>query len=81
MEVAFDGGVLGGAVHAPDLTVICVTQRAVFGFHAAKAIDQYGREYPAPVVTRVVAAAYLAPMRNWIKLHGGLTRAPFSWRT
>lgn len=27
---------------------ICVTQRAVFGFHAAKAIDQYGREYPAP---------------------------------
>ena len=31
---------------------ICVTQRAVFGFHAAKAIDQYGREYPAPEVTR-----------------------------
>jgi hypothetical protein len=55
---------------------ICVTQRAVFGFHAAKAIDQYGREYPAPEVTRVVAAAYPAPIRNWIKLHGGLTRAP-----
>jgi hypothetical protein len=55
---------------------ICVTQRAVFGFHAAKAIDQYGREYPAPEVTRVVAAAYPAPIHNWIKLHGGLTRAP-----
>ena len=55
---------------------ICVTQRAVFGFHAAKAIDQYGREYPAPEVTRVVAAAYPAPIRNWIKLHDGLTRAP-----
>jgi hypothetical protein len=55
---------------------ICVTQRAVFGFHAAKAIDQYGREYPAAEVTRVVAAAYPAPIRNWIKLHGGLTRAP-----
>ena len=55
---------------------ICVTQRAVFGFHAAKAIDQYGREYPAPEVTSVVAAAYPAPIRNWIKLHGGLTRAP-----
>jgi hypothetical protein len=55
---------------------ICVTQRAVFGFHAAKAIDQYGGEYPAPEVTRVVAAAYPAPIRNWIKLHGGLTRAP-----
>jgi hypothetical protein len=55
---------------------ICVTQRAVFGFHAAKAIDQYGREYPAPVATRVVAAAYPAPIRNWIRRHGGLTRIP-----
>jgi hypothetical protein len=27
-------------------------------------------------VTRVVAAAYPAPIHNWIKLHGGLTRAP-----
>jgi hypothetical protein len=55
---------------------ICVTPRAEFGFHAARAIDQYGREYPAPDVTRVVAAAYPAPIRNWIKLHGGLTRTP-----
>jgi hypothetical protein len=55
---------------------ICVTQRAVFGFHAAKAIDEYGREYSAPEVTRVVAAAYPVPIRNWIKQHGGLTRAP-----
>jgi len=55
---------------------ICVTQRAVFGFHAAKAIDQYGREYPAPEATRVVAAAYPAPIRNWIRRHGGLTRIP-----
>jgi hypothetical protein len=55
---------------------MCVTQRAVFGFHAARAIDQYGRESAAPDVTRAVAAAYPAPIRNWIKLHGGLTRAP-----
>jgi hypothetical protein len=55
---------------------ICVTQRAVFGFHAARAIDQYGREYPAPEATRVVGAAYPAPIRHWIKLHGGLTRTP-----
>jgi hypothetical protein len=55
---------------------ICVTPRAVFGFHAARAIDQYGREYPAPEATRVVAAAYPAPIRHWIKRHGGLTRAP-----
>jgi hypothetical protein len=39
---------------------ICVTQRAVFGFHAARAIDQYSREYPAPEATRVVAASYSA---------------------
>jgi hypothetical protein len=55
---------------------LCVTRRAVFGFHAARAIDQYGREYPAPEATRVVAAAYPAPIRNWIKRHGGLTRTP-----
>jgi len=55
---------------------ICVTQRAVLGFHAARAIDQYGREYPAPDVTRAVAAAYPTPIRNWIRRHGGLTRAP-----
>jgi hypothetical protein len=55
---------------------ICVTRRAVLGFHAAKAIDQYGREYPAPDVTREVAAAYPPSVRNWIRLHGGLTRAP-----
>jgi len=55
---------------------ICVTRRAVFGFHAARAVDQYGREYPAPDVTREVAAAYPAPIRNWIRRHGGLTGSP-----
>ena len=55
---------------------ICVTRRAVFGFHAARAIDQYGREYPAPEATRVVAASYPRLVRNWIRRHGGLTRTP-----
>ena len=55
---------------------ICVTRRAVFGFHAAKAIDRYGREYPAPEVTREVADAYPPPVRNWIARHGGLTGTP-----
>jgi hypothetical protein len=55
---------------------ICITPRAVFGFHAARAIDQYGREYPAPEATRVVDAAYPAQIRRWIRLHGGLTRTP-----
>lgn len=55
---------------------ICVTPRAVFGFHAARAVDQYGREYPAPEATRAVGAAYPAPIRKWINRHGGLTRKP-----
>jgi hypothetical protein len=55
---------------------ICVTQRAVLGFHAARAFDEHGLEYPAPEVTREVADAYPARIRYWIKRHGGLTRAP-----
>jgi hypothetical protein len=54
---------------------ICVMRQAVFGFHAARAVDQFGREYPAPEATRAVAAAYPAPIRDWIRRHGGLTRA------
>jgi hypothetical protein len=55
---------------------ICVTKRAVLGFHAARLVDQYGEEFPAPEATRVVAEAYPAPIRNWIRRHGGLTRRP-----
>ena len=55
---------------------ICVTRRAVLGFHAARLVDQYGEEFPAPEATRVVAEAYPAPIRNWIRRHGGLTRRP-----
>ena len=53
---------------------ICVTRRAVLGFHAARAVDRYGRVYAAPEATRVVAATYPAPVRAWIARHGGLTR-------
>lgn len=57
---------------------ICVTPRAVLGFHAAKVTDQYGAEYPAEArtVTRAVAATYPAPVRAWIRRHGGLTDRP-----
>ena len=55
---------------------ICVTERAVLGFHAARLIDQYGEEFPSQEATRVVAAAYPAPIRNWIRRHGGLTARP-----
>jgi hypothetical protein len=57
---------------------ICVTRRAILGFHAAKIVDQYGDQYPAEAeeATRAVTASYPAPIRDWIRQHGGLTRRP-----
>jgi len=53
---------------------ICVTPRAIFGFHAAQWVDQHGRKLPAADATRLVTATYPAAVRNWINQHGGLTR-------
>ena len=55
---------------------ICVTSRAILGFHAARMVDFLGNEYPAPEATRVVAETYPAPIRRWILRHGGLTGRP-----
>jgi len=55
---------------------ICVTRRAILGFHAARLVDEFGGEYPAPEATRVVGAAYPAAIRAWIRRHGGLTAEP-----
>ena len=52
---------------------ICVTRRAVLGFHAARSIDQRGRFYAEPEASREVLAAYPAPVRGWIISRGGLT--------
>jgi hypothetical protein len=52
---------------------ICVTRRAVLGFHAARSIDQRGRIYAEPEASQVVLGAYPAPVRGWIVRHGGLT--------
>jgi hypothetical protein len=59
---------------------ICVTSRAVFGFHAARLVDQRGHNYPAPEATRLVAASYPAGVRSWINQHGGLTAKPIFLR-
>src|ERR1700736_5595488 len=37
---------------------ICVTRRAVLGFHAARSIDRRGRTYPEPVASELVLEAY-----------------------
>jgi hypothetical protein len=52
---------------------ICVTRRAVLGFHAARSIDGRGRLYAEPDASRAVQAAYPAPVRDWISRRGGLT--------
>jgi len=52
---------------------ICVTRRAVLGFHAARSIDERGRQYAEPEASDLVLEAYPAPVRGWIIRRGGLT--------
>ena len=52
---------------------VCVTSRAILGFHAAELMDGHGRKYPAPNATHLVERAYPPAVRSWIERHGGLT--------
>jgi hypothetical protein len=52
---------------------ICVTRRAVLGFHAARSMDRRGRLYTEPEASQLVLQAYPAGVRDWILRHGGLT--------
>jgi len=52
---------------------ICVTRRAILGFHAARSIDRRGRTYAEPEASKLVLQAYPAGVRDWIRRHGGLT--------
>jgi len=52
---------------------ICVTRRAILGFHAARSIDRRGRTYAEPEASELVLEAYPPPVRNWIRRRGGLT--------
>jgi hypothetical protein len=52
---------------------ICVTRRAILGFHAARSIDARGRMYAEPEASELVLEAYPAPVRGWIRRRGGLT--------
>jgi hypothetical protein len=59
---------------------ICVTRHAILGFHAARKVDRYGNEYPAPRETRLFNETYPAPIRDWIRRHGGLRGKPIYLR-
>ncbi|WP_146691355.1 hypothetical protein [Bradyrhizobium canariense] len=52
---------------------ICVTRRAVLGFHAARSIDRRGRMYAEPEASELVLEAYPAAVRSWIERRGGLS--------
>jgi hypothetical protein len=54
---------------------ICVTRRAVLGFHAPRWFEPTsGHTWRAPEATRAVTASYPAGVRAWIKKRGGLTQ-------
>jgi hypothetical protein len=53
---------------------VCVTQRAVLGFHAASFYDDASRELvPTRAGSALVMRHYPAQIRAWIGHHGGLT--------
>jgi len=52
---------------------ICVTRRAILGFHAARSVDPQGRMYAEPEASELVLQAYPARVRGWIRHRGGLS--------
>ena len=52
---------------------ICVTRRAILGFHAARSVDPRGRMYAEPEASELVLEAYPSAVRGWIRRRGGLT--------
>jgi hypothetical protein len=52
---------------------ICVTRRAVLGFHAARSMDRRGRLHAEPEASELVLAAYPLAVRGWIRGRGGLS--------
>jgi hypothetical protein len=52
---------------------VCVTSRAVLGFHAASYYDDVSRSLvPTRAGSRVVMRLYPPAIRSWINRHGGL---------
>ena len=53
---------------------ICVTSRAVLGFHAASYYNDASRSFvPTRAGSRLVMRLYPPEIRRWIQRHGGLT--------
>jgi len=52
---------------------ICVTRKAILGFHAARSVDRQGRMNAEPEASDLVLQAYPAAVRGWIRHRGGLS--------
>ena len=53
---------------------VCITPRAILGFHAASYYDDASRSLvPTRTGTRLVMRLYPQSIRHWIMRHGGLT--------
>ena len=52
---------------------ICVTGRAVLGFHGARSVDAGGRTHAEPEASQRILSVYPQPVRAWIARHGGLS--------
>jgi hypothetical protein len=60
---------------------ICVTRRAVLGFHGARLFDDHGNEYAVPrSLNTAVAEVYPKPVQDWIARRGGLTKRMITLR-
>ena len=60
---------------------ICVTRRAVLGFHGARLFDRDGNEYAVPrSLNTTVAEIYPKPVQHWIARRGGLTKRMITLR-
>jgi len=51
---------------------ICVTSRAMLGFHAAWNFGPNGRTFTDPEATLMLYSTYPTPVRRWIARRGGL---------
>ena len=51
---------------------ICITERAMLGFHAGWFENKAGERVTSPTGTRVLYEMYPAVIRNWIARRGGL---------
>jgi hypothetical protein len=76
-RVVIDGACLSACTLVTGIVPrnrVCVTSRAVLGFHAASYYDDTSRELvPTRAGSRLVMHMYPPDIRHWIERHGGLT--------